>query len=77
MGFDAGGVFLGLPFLSTISKFTDILLLLRINGDRRTMLHLKGFDLSGNVLRLLVTLWMLVAFLGLAIALQTVAHLPQ
>lgn len=41
------------------------------------MLLLKSFDLSSNIMKLLVPIGMLLALLGLAIALQTVAHFPQ
>ena len=77
VGFDRRRLSLGLPFLPTIFELTDVFLLFGINRDHGTMLVLKRFDLLSNVLKLGIAIRMLLPFLGLAIALQTVAQVYQ
>ena len=75
VGFDQGRLSLGLPFLSTIFELTQILLLFGVHRDHRAVLALKRFHLSGNLLKLPIPVWVLLAFLGFTVGLQTVAHL--
>ena len=58
-----------LPFLCPIFELTQVLLLFGINRDHRTVLPLKHFDLSSNVVKLTISVWVLLAFLGFAVAL--------